>query len=475
MSKSTLIAAVVFVALLAAAIVTLQEKPERGITRVSFSDIMPSRVDRVVASGKHEFELKRSDDGWTLADGRPVNAAAAERLVEALPKIESSAVVTQNPERFSELEVDEETGTKIVAYIGGDKVAAFVVGTDGQTGAHVRVGDAVYGIRAVYQSLFRRNAVAWLETKLFSGEPSATADIEVSRADGTSYTLVRQDETWDLADRSGLSGDFRFDSQLAANLERAIQNARAKNVLVDDPGDEATGLGGPVDVLTWKGEPERSITLGGTNEDGDVYARASGWDYVLTLAPHVVTTLRKSPADFRNLALMEFDPDEIVGLEIRDGETVLAFERASPEASWEIRQSTEATPEDFELDPGKVTQRVAAIGASRGTQVAPADAQTDFEAVAAEVLLTQADGETIRLRFGDEIDAEGTTGVLARGNADDLTYVAPTFARGHLTGGLASFQKSAAPAGPPQIDPAALQNLPPEVRAQLLRQMAQPQ
>ena len=69
-------------------------------------------------------------------------------------------------------------------------------------------------------------------------------------------------------------------------------------------------------------------------------------------------------------------------------------------------------------------------------------------------------------------DGERTL-VLARGNADALTYRAGTYLRDSLTAGLDSFKKRPPVAGPAPggFDPEQLKGLPPEIRKQLMQQM----
>jgi len=472
MSKSTLIAAVVFAALLAAAFVTLREKPERGITHLSFTEIAPADVTRVVGHGKNEFELERTEDGWKLADGRPVQSAAADRLAEAIPRIDSSTVVTQNPDRFAELEVDDDAGTTIVVYGGDRQLAEFTVGKDAGRGANIRVDDAVYITPGVYQSLFRRDPAAWIEKKLFTLKPDGVRRVDVALGNGTSYALVKEEEGWALEDRSVLPPGFRFDSSQARNLVRSLASLHAGDVLAEDPGTETTGLDADVDVFTLADDEQEPHTLTlGRESDGDVYARATGWEQVVKIPTSRAQGLRRAPASFRDLSLMKIEPSEITRLEIRSDDQDLVFERTSAEADWQIAASPEEELDGFELDPNKVSARLFALGAARALDVAGPDAEADFASPTTVLTVTTGDGETASLLFAGGTSQGGKASVLARGNADGETYVVTEPLRADLAGGLDTFRKTAAPPGRPAFDPASLQNLPPEVRARLLQQM----
>lgn len=475
MSKTTLIAGVVFGVLLVAVVATIQEKPERGISRLSIGDVAPDAITRVVASGGRTYELSRTDGGWALADGRPASSAAAERLANAIAKIESSTVVTRSPERFEELEVDEEGGTTIRVYDGNGEVAAFTVGKAARGGANVRVGDEVYLVRGVYESTFRRAADDWTEKSVFTASPDDLREIQVALGDGTTYTLVEQDGTWALAEDAVLPEGFRFDGDQARGFGRSLVSLRAARVLAEDPGNAVTGLGEGADVVTARVADVDSpleIRLGNEAPEGGVYARASGLEHVVTVPPHVAATLRKAPTDFRDLRVMAIVPDEVVRLRIEEGDRRLVFSRETAADEWGLEESTEETPDGFELDPTKVTSRVAALAYARAGGVADPDVASAFEEAPTSLTVETAAGDRAVLVFGGDATLDGQPAHLARGNADDEVYVVPSYLKANLTGGLETFRRTAPPAGRPNLDPAALQQLPPEVRAQLLQQMA---
>jgi hypothetical protein len=83
------------------------------------------------------------------------------------------------------------------------------------------------------------------------------------------------------------------------------------------------------------------------------------------------------------------------------------------------------------------------------------------------------DGKKAALVFGSEFKDGDRDAVYARGNVDDAVYVVAKWTRDNLTGGLAGFKKRAEPEGMPNLDPSAMQNLPPDVRASLMKQLEQ--
>src|SRR5512137_1425314 len=128
MKKSTVIVVVVFIALLGGAYLLMSKKPERGITRISFSAVDKDKIDRVVIGGPNATELKKQGDKWQLASGKDADADAVKRLLEAIPKVDSADLVTKDTARFADLEVSDEKGTTVAASANGVEVAKFVVG-----------------------------------------------------------------------------------------------------------------------------------------------------------------------------------------------------------------------------------------------------------------------------------------------------------------------------------------------------------
>jgi len=108
-------------------------------------DFDRGQVDRiVVADGEQRSELRRSGDGWTTADGFPVEADRVDRLLDRLKELEHGLVVAQTEaalQRFKLTEDDFER--RVELYAGGKEVASLTLGSGaGARRSHVRAGDA---------------------------------------------------------------------------------------------------------------------------------------------------------------------------------------------------------------------------------------------------------------------------------------------------------------------------------------------
>ena len=233
MKKGTLIAAVVFGALLVGAVLTLNRKPERGITRLSLTALDRSKVDGLEISGPQAVKLRKEGAGWKLENGRAADAAAVDRAIEALAKIDTSEAVSSKPERHAEFDVTPEKGTRVRLFEGKEKVADLVLGKAAKAGAYVRQDDDVFEVTPFSPALFTRPATAWQMLKLFTDAVDDVSRVEVALQGQTPYVLVKAGGAWKLEDASTLPAGFRFDEaadfrrltvqQMAADLRRLAE------------------------------------------------------------------------------------------------------------------------------------------------------------------------------------------------------------------------------------------------------------
>lgn len=473
MKKSTLIALVVFLALGAGVALTKQGRTQRGITTVSFTDVDVDGIDRVTVAGEKPVELRKENGKWMLPNGKRADAGAVARMLESIARVESSDLVTENPDRFADLEVTEEKGTKVQAFASGVNVAEFTLGKGARNGSYLRVRDSVYLVPRVYRGAFQRDESGWLERKLFADGLDSVDRIEVALAGEAPYTLVKKGTDWVPGDDTHLPDGFRFDRTAARSLASSLVGAQAKDLLDEAPDPAQAGLGEGADVLTFHVSSDsvpRTLRLGKDAEGSTIYAKASTFDETLTLPAYAAKNLRKSLQDLRDLSLMDFDAATAKRLELKNGDEHLIF--AKVDGKWQLEESSKQE-ENFELDPNQVARRIADVSRLRGVAFA-ADDGAELGEPSASVTITSAGDEPIVLAFGKETKWEDQDAVIAEGNADGHHYLVPTRARDNVLRGLDSFRHQASPAGAlGNLDPESLKSLPPEVREGLMKKIAE--
>jgi hypothetical protein len=474
MKKSTIVAVVVFLGLLVLVFMMLGRKEERGITRISLASIQTSDLDRIAITGKNPIEMKRQDKTWILSDGRPADADSVQKLIEAIPKIESSDLVTKDPNRFAELEVDAEKGTQISVYSNNKLVAEFTVGKSAAGGSHVKIKDGVYLVRQLYAYAFSKSASSWHQLKLFDAKIEDVTKVEVAIKNTPPYTLVKKEENWVLEDPKVVPENFRFDPASGQSLVSSFVNLRAQDIALDNPPAEKTSLDKDYDLLSFtdKSGTKQELHIGKNGENNTVYVQPAGKTDVFLLNKYSADNLRKKVVDLRDLKMIQLDIEKTQKLSITDGKKNLVFEKQG--ADWKIGKSSDKLPGDFELDPQAVTRRLQSLANARAVNVSSENApQTGLATPEALVSATLEDGSTVSLVFGKQTKQEEREVVFAKGNVDKEVYLASKSLRTSLTGGLDTFKKRPMPpqGGFNNLDPQALSKLPPEVRAGLMKQM----
>jgi hypothetical protein len=479
MRRSTLISIAVFLALLVAVMLRVGRQTERGISRISFAEVAIDTTDRLEISGSNAVELTKDGEIWRLANGREADRNAVRQLLEAIPTIASSDLVTREPNRFSDYQVDAEGGTGVQVFSGERWLAAFVVGKSAPGGAYLLVDGGVYRAPRLPTGLFSRPSSAWLERRLFKDPIEEVAKVEVKLGEGNAYALVNQDGKWELEDSSVAPEGFRFDAKEAQRLATALLNTRAMEFLAEDPGVETTQLDENADLLAYTLKAEegigerRELRLGAKTEGAEVYAQVSGSNDIITLAEGTARGLRKPVSDLRDLSMIRVDKEKVVELQIVDRENRLVLQKK--DTGWEIATSSQKVPDDFEPDQSQVAHRLARFAGMQAVSLADSKApkKTGLGRPSAEITATLEDGSVVTLAFGKETEEEGRKFVYARGNADEEIYWVTRFSRETLTGGLDTLKETGPAPVPGGIDPDAFSKLPPDVRKALMKQLRQ--
>lgn len=490
MNKSTIIAAAVFAGLLLAVFATRQEVPERGITRISFAEVQPDTVDRVELAGPKPVTLVKQDGTWTVDGGRAANEPFVTQLLEAVPKVKSSHLVTKSADRLSELQVGPENGTVVKVMSGGSTVAEFVVGKSVAGGAHVAVDGQVYLVNGLPALSFQRESSQWFRMEIVPELDASTAKtIDVKPAEGPAYALAKgegENPEWLLQDPSVAPEGFRFAADQARSMVNGIVNLRASKVPTEAPDAATTGLGDDAPRIVVHPTEGEAVTLViGKTEEGNTWILRKESGELFQVNEGTAKRLARPLDELRSLEFVELEPTHAQRITIQTPERTLVL--AKDEAGvWSRESGTEEVPEDFEFDTSRVDQRLGAISRARGIELAAEGLSLDTPR--STITIERAELEPVVIAFGEKRKVDERELVLTTGNADGLVYEVTPWILDNLTGGLDTFKKVAPPpggpgmggmgmggGGMPNIDPSALQNLPPEVRQQLMQQLQRQQ
>jgi hypothetical protein len=168
MKRSTLVALVIFAALLAVVLLVRSRPVERGSDRLSYAALDPEAIDRLtVVEGEQRVELEREGRAWRVtATGALADRDSLERALEGIQSIDTSEVVSTSPERHGKFGVDGDEGLTVTATAEGRTVADVVLGSPEGGGSYVRaVGrDTVFALPRTVRYLFPTEPARWAGT-----------------------------------------------------------------------------------------------------------------------------------------------------------------------------------------------------------------------------------------------------------------------------------------------------------------------
>jgi hypothetical protein len=179
----------------------------------------------------------------------------------------------------------------------------------------------------------------------------------------------------------------------------------------------------------------------------------------------------------RDLRLMDFDPNAVVGVRLNTATKEIHL--VKEQGAWTPDTTVSKPPADLDFDPAMVDRFVHSLENLRATQwlgeKTPRNAGFNRPLVTIELEFENSPSATLVL--GRKIPKEEPPKVFGRGNADNAIYSIASFHADRLGHGWELFRRP--PAGPPggmgSIDPETLKNLPPEIREQLMQQLRQQQ
>lgn len=201
-----------------------------------FLSFEPESIDRVMLDNGDggELTLARSDDGWALASGMPVDDEKMTGVLSKLHELKRSWPVATSSAIQSRFEVsDDKHQRHVQLYASDDLQADFYLGTSpGYRRVHAREIDSGDIFSIDFSNYEIPTTVdEWLDKTLLGASGEVT---EVARED--SWRLNKGEEGW-------LLDDVTADQDAADRLVRRFADLRIMGVLVDEDDGATTAEG----------------------------------------------------------------------------------------------------------------------------------------------------------------------------------------------------------------------------------------
>lgn len=469
MKRGTLIVLGAFAVLLVIALATREKHVNAGVPKLELPTLDKSQVTEIAVSGPFNAVLKKGPSGWTVSDPKgsgksyatdevPINAA-----LDAVADLRAQEFVSARADRLAEFELDDAKALRVKITAEGLGPVEVLYGKADAAGAgtYLKVADRpeiFLGPPRLAWAL-RKAPSAWRKKQFLNLPADQLTQVTLSHGDGSSLSLkpAAQGTGWELAEPSALPKGFRFDPAAAERVAKQVTSMFAQ----DFSEAAADTSAHTVTVQTKEGS---SVVLHvGAPANGTVPVTVEGDPQVYLVAEYLAASATKRLDDLRDTTLMTFDVAKVkrLSIEALGKRTVAAREGTT----WKLVEP-KAPPATF--DPEQVTTQLAYLRNLRAQRAdsSPAAQKACAQKPSATVELELDGAPRQQLRFfGDLTPNE----ICAQGSADNLTYVVTQNERFRFGKGAELFNK---PAPPPNLQGMqGLEQLPPEVRAQLEAQL----
>lgn len=448
MNKPTLIALAVFGALGLAFFATRETEVKVGVRKL---ELAPVNSDALVELTFGPLVIRSTAGTWTVgssdkrfgADENQVKAA-----VQALATMKADDFVTDRPEKHAELEVDSAKGLTVKASTGAGVVRDLVLGKASRSGgAYVREANsnAVFVLNSGLPYLARKDLAGWRKKTIPTAKAEDVTRLSFTPPAAAAWALVADGGSWKL--EAETTKDYRFDAPAAQRLVAQLGNLTAQDFT--DARVEA-----PFTTLKAELKDGKTLTLqlGARRPEGTYALSLEGDPQTYVLPGYQAEALLKDPEGLRDTRLVRFEPAQVQRLSLTSGakKTVVVKDAAG----WKLMEPKNP---GFDFDGQQVDAQLSRLAGLRGLKVVR-DAVLPRPSVQLE--LTLAGGVTHKLQLG-ELFAKPDDGLLYAIAAPDKTW---------LETGPELFKRQPPP---PTGGMQGLDQLPPEIRAQLEAQLRQ--
>ena len=188
----------------------------------NFLTVDTSLVDYIhIVNKDGSLTIKRVGGHWRITDpyNYPANPSYANTLLEKAAQLEVETVITNNPDKYSEYELDDTTASYVEIGKEGGAIDKFYCGKPSKNYTHTYMrradSDDVLLVAGTPRSSFTRRPKDWRDKKILDLDramverillkfPDETAELvrEVSSSEKDT-TLVKADTTWRVIPKRG--------------------------------------------------------------------------------------------------------------------------------------------------------------------------------------------------------------------------------------------------------------------------------
>jgi hypothetical protein len=441
MNRKTLVALGAFVALVIIAVVALRQ-PEKG-ERASdhprpFPTLNPVEITTLdVTKGGVTTTIKNEGGIYKVTSPvtYPADATIAKSAFEGLGKMDVTDLVTQQPEKQAEFEVDDKAGVHLVAKHDGKVLADFIVGKSVGAGTMIRTagGSDVWQASGITKFMFDKGPSDWRDRGITNFSAADAAKLDVVSKDGAKISLKKtgtkegNEEKWEVVS-SSVKID-KLDNAVANGIVTALANWKT-NDFADGVTPAEAGLVTPELTVTvgLKGNNSVTALIGDQKSDkaGDeTYVRKADAPQIFLVKKFGLDRIAKRPMEFRDKTLCDLAAADLSEISVSAGDRSYTLVKSGND--WKATK-----PAKLEVDSSKVTPIAGAFKDWKASGFADDQSLKDNGlakpkgVISAKAKGSKSSAPACLVRVGDESKDKISYFVASARSAD--VYLAPKWA-----------------------------------------------
>jgi len=478
MTKTAIASFVVFLILLSLVFITREEKVAVGVRTLELSKrgaslnaeaLKEIRVENPQAEGAPSVVLlKKEGDAFKLikANGSfDTDDKSIEALKMALSTLEVGDFVSARKEKQADLEIDDAKGQK-VRLVFENETLDLVFGRFAKGGGNFlrkANSDEVFVGKGTFSGVLKKAPNDWRKRSIIEANEEDFKALRFEKGDSV-VEIERPDKTWRLK-TPARPEFFKADPERMQKAVSEFTKLRAAD-FADD------GRLGKVyaKIIASTSKGEIVLLVGGPNEKKEVKVQVQGRPQVYLLSEYSGASLVKGLGAFRDLHLISFDASKVVRADFISAAEKVSVEKKKGE--WTLL--TKAPP-TFDFDKNQVLGKLEGLNRLKVTQfIGPGVIKSGKQPV--KITLYFEDESQKSIIFGAPLKGEdGKTMVYAMASDEAIQYGVPAFQKSRYENALMLFKRAPAPPPGPPGGMQGLDQLPPELRQQLLNSMGQNQ
>jgi hypothetical protein len=433
MNKKTLGALGAFVVLAIIAFVALRQ-PEKGERASDHPHPVPTLNTAEITSidvTKNGTTTTIKNEGGTYKVTAPVaypaDSGMAKAAFEALGKMDVSDLVTQQPDKQAEFEVDDKSGVHVVVKHDAKVLADLLVGKGVGAGTMVRPAGSneIWRASGISKYTFDKGPSDWRDKGITTFTAGDVEKLDVAAKDGAKISLKKTankqgvEDKWEVV--SSTVKIDTLDNSVPNGIVGALSNWKA-NDFADGVTLAAAGLEPPALTVTvgLKGGKSVVALVGGKKGEEDFYVKKADAPQVFLVKKFGAEKVDKRPIEFRDKTLCDLAADDVTEIAVSAGDRSYTLVKSG--SDWKATK-----PAKLELDASKATPIAGAFKDLKGTAYADDQSLKDNGLAKPKVITVKGKGKGAAagcvIRVGDE-SKDKVSYFVASGKGADV-FLAP--------------------------------------------------